>query len=53
MADFILVEKLGMRFTLDGRIYAVQFIEKDHDVPLRINKAQKNSISLQKMGISE
>jgi len=53
LADFVLVEKLCMRFTLDGSIYAVQLIEKDHNVPLRIDKAQKNSISFQEMGVSE
>jgi len=53
LADFVLMEKLCRQFTLDGSIYAAELIEKDHDVPLRIDKAQKNSISFQKMGISE
>jgi hypothetical protein len=41
-----------MRFVLDGSIYSAQLIKKDLDVSLRIDKANKNPISFQKMGIS-
>ena len=34
-----------MRSILDGSVYAVQLIEKDHDISLRVDKAQKNPIS--------
>jgi hypothetical protein len=45
LADFVLVKKLCRRFTPDSGIYAVQLVEKDHNVPLRIDKAHKNTIT--------
>jgi hypothetical protein len=53
LADFVLVKKLCRRFALDGSIYAVQLVEKDHNVPLRIDKPHKNTITFKKMGVSE
>ena len=45
LTNFVLVEKLCMRSILDGSVYAIQLIEKDHDISLRVDKAQKNPIS--------
>jgi len=53
LANFVLVEQLCVRFTFDDTIYTAQLIQKDHDVPLRIDKAHKNSIFFQKVGVSE
>ena len=45
LTNLVLVEKLCMRSILDGSVYAIQLIEKDHDISLRVDKAQKNPIS--------
>jgi hypothetical protein len=42
-----------MRPIPDGTIYATEAFEKDHDIPLRVDKAQQNSVPFQKMGVSE
>ena len=53
LTDFVLVEKLCVRFILDGGVYSVQLIKKNYDVSLRIDKTQKDPISVKKMGVSE
>jgi hypothetical protein len=47
------VEKFCVRFILDGSIYSVQLIKKNYDVSQRIDEADENPISFQKMGVSE
>ena len=37
MANFVLVEKLRIRFIPDGSIYTAQLVKEDHDVSLRID----------------
>ena len=37
---------------MNSTIYATWPLKKYHDVPLRIDKAQKNTITFYKMGIS-
>ena len=53
MTNFVLVEELGIRPGLDGDIDAIEAVENNHDVSLRIDEAQKNSISFEEMGISK
>jgi hypothetical protein len=45
LTDFVLVKKLCVRFILDGSVYTAKLIEKDYDVSLGIDKAQKDPIS--------
>jgi hypothetical protein len=47
------VENLGICPILDGTIYTAEAFEEDHDIPLRVDKAQQNSVPFEKMGISE
>ena len=53
MSDFILVEIFGVCSIRDGSIYPTETFRKNHDVSLRINEAQEDSIPFQKMGVSE
>jgi hypothetical protein len=46
------VEKLGIRPGLYGDIDAIETVEKNHDVSLRIGEAQENSVAFEKMGVS-
>ena len=46
------MEELGIRSGLDDGINATEAIEMNHDVSLSIDEAQKNSITLKKMGVS-
>ena len=47
------MEKLCMRFILDGSVYVAYLIKIDYDVSLTIDEAQKNTITFQKMRVSE
>ena len=53
LTDFVLVEKFCIRPSLDGSIYTIEALKKDHGVSLRINKAHKDSVPFQKMSISK
>jgi hypothetical protein len=52
LTDFILVEELGKRSRVYSTIYATWPLKKYHDVPLRVYKAHKNTITFYKVGIS-
>ena len=53
LTDFVLMEELGIRLGLYGDIDAIETIEKNHDVSLRINETQENTIAFEKMCVSE
>ena len=52
LTDFVLMEELGIRPGLYGDIDATEAVEKNHDVSLRIDEAQENSIAFEEMGVS-
>ena len=52
MADFVPMEELGIRLGLYGDIDAAEAVEKNHDISLRIDKAQENSITFEEVGVS-
>ena len=47
------MEELGIRPGLDDGINATEAVKKNHDVSLRIDEAQKDSITLEEMGVSK
>ena len=53
MTNLVLMEELGIRPGLYSDIDATEAVEKNHDVSLRIDEAQENSIAFEKMGVSE
>jgi hypothetical protein len=53
MSDFVPMEELGIRPGLDDSINATEAVKKNHDVSLRIDEAQKDSITLEEMGVSK
>ena len=53
MTNFVLMEELGIRPGLNGDVDASEAVEKNHDVSLRIDEAQEDSISFEEMGVSK
>jgi hypothetical protein len=51
LTNLVLVEELGIRPGAYGVIDAAEAVEKNHDVPLRIDYAQENSIAFEEVGI--
>jgi hypothetical protein len=46
------MDELGIRPTLYSAIDVTEEIEKNHDVFLRIDEAQENSIAFEEVGVS-
>jgi hypothetical protein len=47
------MDELGIRLALYGSIYVTEEVEKNHDVFLRIDEAQENSIAFEEVGVSD
>jgi hypothetical protein len=45
--------KIGIRPRLYSDIDATEAVEKNHDVSLRVDEAQENSITFEEMGVSK
>jgi hypothetical protein len=52
LAKFVLVEELSIRPGLYGDIDAAEAVKNNDDVSLRIDQAQENPITFEKMSVS-
>ena len=50
--SFLLTEQLRIRLGLYGVFYVTEVVKKNHDVSLRIDEAQENSIAFKEVGVS-
>ena len=53
MTNFVLVEELSIRPGLYGDIDAVEAVKKNDDISLRVDQAQENPITFEKMSVSD
>jgi hypothetical protein len=51
--NFVLVEEFGIRPGLYGTIDVTEAIKDNHDLSLRIDEAQENSIAFEEMRVSK
>jgi hypothetical protein len=53
LTSFVLTDEFGVRPGLNGGINTSEAVEENHDVPLRVDEDQQNSISFEEMGVSK